>query len=141
MIRHFDVAAIQVPIVYNKYGDNDPNGLMYVLNDNIETIRQAIKANPLGMVELVQPLVIRAHQGDTVEIAFTNRLNFPASINIKGLPYKIQQSDGAFVGDNENTVAQPNETLIYTWEATIQGTFHFSDLGNAKSTEEGSNSP
>lgn len=139
MIRHFDVSAIQVPIVYNKYGDNDPNGLMYVLNDNIETIRQAIKANPLGMVELVQPLVIRAHQGDTVEIAFTNRLNFPASINIKGLPYKIQQSDGAFVGDNENTVAQPNETLIYTWEATIQGTFHFSDLGNAKSTEEGSN--
>ena len=33
MIRYFNISAIQVPIVYNKYGDVDPNGLMYVLDE------------------------------------------------------------------------------------------------------------
>ena len=31
IIRTFDIEAISLPIVYNKYGDHDPNGLLYVL--------------------------------------------------------------------------------------------------------------
>lgn len=30
-VRIFDIEAISIPIVYNKYGDYDPNGMMYVL--------------------------------------------------------------------------------------------------------------
>lgn len=30
-IRKFDIEAIEIPIVYNKYGDHDPDGLLYVL--------------------------------------------------------------------------------------------------------------
>lgn len=30
-VRVFDIEAISIPIVYNKYGDYDPNGMMYVL--------------------------------------------------------------------------------------------------------------
>lgn len=30
-IRDFNIEAIQLPIVYNKYGDHDPKGLLYVL--------------------------------------------------------------------------------------------------------------
>lgn len=30
-VRVFDIEAISIPIVYNKYGDHDPNGMMYVL--------------------------------------------------------------------------------------------------------------
>ena len=26
-VRHFQIEAIQIPIVYNKYGDYDKNGL------------------------------------------------------------------------------------------------------------------
>lgn len=29
--RVFEIEAIEIPIVYNKYGDHDPNGLLYVL--------------------------------------------------------------------------------------------------------------
>ena len=32
--RQFKIEAIQIPIVYNKYGDHDPNGLLYVLEED-----------------------------------------------------------------------------------------------------------
>ena len=41
MVKHFDISAIQVPIVYNKYGDVDPNGLMYVLDENKEKVKES----------------------------------------------------------------------------------------------------
>lgn len=139
MIRHFDISAIHVPIVYNKYGDNDPHGLMYILDENEECVREQINAAPTCMIDLVQPLVIRVHQEDLVEIAFTNKLPFAASINVKGLPSEVQCSDGAFVGKNKDTVAQPGETILYRWYANAQGAFQFSDLGNPLSSEHGSN--
>lgn len=30
IVREFDIEVISIPIVYNKYGDYDPNGLLYV---------------------------------------------------------------------------------------------------------------
>lgn len=139
MVRHFNISAIQVPIVYNKYGDVDPNGLMYILDENKEKVKESIKKCLGTYVDLVQPLVIRAHQGDIVEIAFTNELCFSASMNVKALSYEVQNSDGAFVGENESSLAAPGETIVYRWYADIQGAFHFSDLGNALSSEIGSN--
>ena len=38
--RCFHIRAIQIPIVYNKYGDHDPNGLMYVLEEDAERIQE-----------------------------------------------------------------------------------------------------
>lgn len=29
--RYYEIEAIQIPIVYNRFGDHDPNGLLYVL--------------------------------------------------------------------------------------------------------------
>ena len=139
MVRHFCISAIQVPIVYNKYGDVDPNGLMYVLDKNKDEVKKRIKECPGTYVDLVQPLVIRAHQGDIVEITFKNELCFSASMNVKGLPYEVQNSDGAFVGGNESSLAAPGKTICYRWYAQVQGAFHFSDLGNALSSEIGSN--
>lgn len=39
-IRHFTIEAVQLPIVYNRYGDHDPNGLMYVLEKDARRIRE-----------------------------------------------------------------------------------------------------
>ena len=139
MIRDFNISAIQVPIVYNKYGDVDPNGLMYVLDENKEEVKLSIKKCPGTYVDLVQPLVIRVHEGDIVNIHFTNELCFSASMNIKALSYEVQNSDGAFVGNNASSLAAPGQTIHYRWYATIQGAFHFNDLGNALSSEIGSN--
>lgn len=139
MVSEFYISAIQVPIVYNKYGDVDPNGLMYVLDKNKDKVKEAIKKCPGTYVDLVQPLVIRVHQGDIVKINFHNELCFPASMNVKALPYEVQNSDGAFVGNNASSLAAPGDTIVYRWHAEIQGAFHFNDLGNPLSSEIGSN--
>lgn len=49
-IREFHITAIQIPIVYNKYGDHDPDGLLYVLEEDAERIKEkalcCYKQNP-----------------------------------------------------------------------------------------------
>ena len=39
-IRRFALEAIQIPIVYNQYGDYDPNGLLYVLEQDSQRIQR-----------------------------------------------------------------------------------------------------
>ena len=36
--RYYEIEAIQIPIVYNQYGDHDPDGLLYVLKKDAERI-------------------------------------------------------------------------------------------------------
>lgn len=45
IVRVFDIEAISIPIVYNKYGDHDPNGMMYVLRKDSERIQRKAKEN------------------------------------------------------------------------------------------------
>lgn len=35
--RLYEIEAIQIPIVYNGYGDHDPDGLLYVLKKDAES--------------------------------------------------------------------------------------------------------
>ena len=44
-VRTFDIEAISLPIVYNKYGDHDPNGILYVLKKDSERIQQKAREN------------------------------------------------------------------------------------------------
>ena len=39
--RFYEIEAIEIPIVYNKYGDHDPNGLLYVLKKDAKKVREA----------------------------------------------------------------------------------------------------
>ena len=48
-IRTFEIEAIQIPIVYNKYGDHDPDGLLYVLSQDADRI-QMLPSLSLNMV-------------------------------------------------------------------------------------------
>ena len=77
--RTFDIEAISLPIVYNKFGDHDPNGLLYVLQEDSRRIRDKALENFRKPVpqpyEEVRPLVIRANLGDRICINFQNRLD------------------------------------------------------------------
>lgn len=68
--RYFRIEAIQIPIVYNKYGDYDPDGLLYVLEEDSDRIQEEalrrFRLNPPQPYEEVQPLVLRVNLGDTV---------------------------------------------------------------------------
>ncbi len=140
-VRTYDIEAISIPIVYNKYGDHDPNGLMYVLKQDSERIQRRARENfalsPPQPYEEVQPLVIRANVGDEVRINFYNRLNRRASLHVQGLDYCVLDSDGANVGFNPDTTT---DTFIrYTWFAQREGCFLFSDLADPRSGELGTN--
>ena len=39
-LRVYDIEAISLPIVYNRFGDHDPNGLLYVLKQDSERIQR-----------------------------------------------------------------------------------------------------
>lgn len=44
-VRYYDIEAIEIPIVYNKYGDHDPNGLLYVLSRDAKRIKEKALEN------------------------------------------------------------------------------------------------
>ena len=140
-IRVYDIEAISLPIVYNKFGDHDPNGLMYVLKHDSERIQR--KARELFDLptpqpyEEVQPLVIRANVGDTVQINFENKLNRRASIHVQGISYNVLTSDGSNVGFNPDTTT--DRFIRYIWHADKEGVYLFSDMADTRSNEQGTN--
>ena len=139
MIRKFHIVAIPIRIVVNKFGDHDPNGMMYVLKENESIIQKKVKHHPFSTVDLVEPLVIRANVGDDIEITFENKLPFNTSMHIQNAEYNVYTSAGALVGLNPDTTVSPGESIIYKWKVDFEGIHFFSDLGNPLSSELGSN--
>jgi hypothetical protein len=75
----FNVSAINVNMTLNKYGVHDPNAFMYVLNSNISAVRAEESSGQVttGLGDdPIQPLVIRAHEGDCVTVNLTNATTF-----------------------------------------------------------------
>ncbi len=128
-VRTFSIEAIQIPIVYNRYGDYDPDGLLYVLEEDAERIqreaRQRFEMEIPQPYEEVRPLVIRANLGDTVKVRFRNSLNRRLSIHVQGLSYDVNTSDGSSVGCNGDSTT--NGEIWYTWHADKEGVFLFHD--------------
>lgn len=140
-VRIFHIEAIQIPIVYNKYGDYDPDGLLYVLEEDAGRIRrEALQRFEMDIPQPykeVQPLVIRANLGDTVKVRFRNSLNRRLSIHVQGLSYDVNTSDGSSVGYNDDSTT--NGEIWYTWHADMEGVFLFNDMADPRSTEDATN--
>lgn len=140
-VRYYEIEAIEIPIVYNKYGDHDPNGLLYVLKEDAREVREGALRNFSQEIpqpfEGVKPLVIRANVGDKVVVRFTHSLNRSLSIHVQGLLYDVQTSDGANVGYNRDTAAK--HQITYTWYAQREGAYLFGDMGDTRSGGEGTN--
>ena len=140
-VREFNVSAIDVDITLNRFGDHDPEGKMFVLDENIPAVRQQ-EAKPLpDRVSIglrddpIQPLVIRANIGDTVVVNFTNRLHSGrASMQINGLSFDPGTSAGSNVGLNPDTTVAPGGSTIYTWhipdKRNMEGSYVFSSMGD-----------
>lgn len=85
--RQFNVSAVDLDIIFNRWGDHDPQGMMYVLDADIPALR-AERARLQPVLEgsqslfpngtqdsLITPLVLRARAGECVEITLRNRLD------------------------------------------------------------------
>ncbi|WP_242824134.1 multicopper oxidase domain-containing protein [[Clostridium] dakarense] len=145
----FDITVLSIPIVYDFYGDYDPNGMMYILEDDKDCVEKKARENfankdkdghprPIP-IEEVQPLTIRANVGDKIIIKFKHNENRRLSIHMQGLKYKNIKSDGANVGCNPDSTVGPGEEITYEWYADREGIFYFSDLGDARSSEDATN--
>lgn len=140
-VKTFHIEAIQIPIVYNRYGDYDLDGLLYVLEEDADRIRQeALKRFEMSIpqpYEEVRPLVIRVNLGDTVKIRFRNNLGRRLSIHVQGMTYDVNTSDGASVGFNTDSTT--NGEIWYTWYAETEGVYLFQDMADPRSTEDATN--
>jgi FtsP/CotA-like multicopper oxidase with cupredoxin domain len=128
-LRHYDVVAIQMPIVYNKSGDHDPDGLLFVLAED----EAAVVAGRRPAV----PLILRANAGECVEVTLTNHLppalaptvypDVPVSVpwapstrvslHAQLLKYDARGSDGATVGFNPDQTVGRGQSITYRWLA------------------------
>jgi manganese oxidase len=124
-VRNFNISAIQVDMVYNKFGDHDPTAKIYALKEDVEKIKNEIAANPGKPVKEIQPLTIRANKGDCIQVTFSNNLAEKASIHIEGVGYEVQGADGTAVGYNPDSTASPNTEIQYRWNTGEEGTFFF----------------
>lgn len=139
--RYYEIEVIQIPIVYNRYGDHDPDGLLYVLKKDADRIREKAMHNFEQDIpqpcEEVRPLVIRANVGEKVVISFSHSLDRALSLHVLGMDYDVQTSDGANVGFNRDTTAR--HQITYTWYANREGVYLFQDMGDSRSSEEDTN--
>jgi plastocyanin len=135
----YTILAINVDITLNRFGDHDPSGRMYVLEENLDAVR-AQETSPLPRVSTglgddpIQPLVIRANLGDCVKIIFKNQLNSErASIHFHKVAV-LPAGDGSAVGNNPDSTIPPGETITYTVflepKSELEGAAYFHSHGD-----------
>ncbi|RNM12670.1 multicopper oxidase domain-containing protein [Nocardioides pocheonensis] len=116
--RSFDVTALDVDIPVNRFGDHDPHGVMYALSSHVDAIRQEERTQQVSIGlrdDPIQPLVIRANEGDCVEVTFTNNATRgPIGMHIDGLEFAVSSS-GDQVGQNASSAAGQGETVTYRY--------------------------
>ncbi len=136
-VRSYDIVALNLDLKYNRYGDHDPRGLMYALAADVE----ALKAGAMKP----EPLVIRANEGDCIEVQLSNeidatwddvnagingdpplpselptgtRTGLRVSLHPQLVSYDVRGSDGATIGFNGDQTVGPGEPPIqYRWYA------------------------
>lgn len=144
-----DVVALAQPYMLNRLGASMPNALVYAL-------RGDVMGNSPSNIQLrpwkrARPIVLRANQGDCLQITLTSLINTatgssstpPVSIHVQGMQLVNSiADDGSFVGNNASSLANPSTTLadptnqkkVYTLFAQQEGTFLLYSEGDSNTT-------
>lgn len=144
-----DVVAISQPFMLNRLGASMPNGLIFALKRDVI---QSGDSFQLRSYKRARPIVLRASQGDCLQINFTNLVkpytsgstSIPSttqiSIHAQGMQLvrdKGNQSinnDGSFVGVNNTGLADLGQTQRYTVLAEKEGTYLLYTTGDSATT-------
>ena len=121
-VREYRVAAINVEMTLNRFLDHDPKGRMYVLEEELERVRQeearnrearAGKGDPVisrGLQgDAIQPLTIRVNQGECLRVTLRNALdnNEPASFHLHGSALYVAATGAPALAANPDATAPP----------------------------------
>ena len=139
--REYDVAAINVDMILNQFGDHDPTAMMYVLENRIVDVRAqetSREVSPGLRQDPIQALVLRANVGECVVINFTNRMtDTPASFNIDGLALTATNGPDEVGNDPEDFVGFL-ETITYRLsipnDPLTEGAYEFHSLYDTRQT-------
>lgn len=126
-VHHIDVAAVQKDILYNRFGDHDPYGMIFVPLEDANDIINGIK-NP-------EPLILTINAGEGLELTLYNYM--PSNLNVPQFPevpiqvpwpysprvsmhsqsaeYDVLGSDGTTVGFNPDQTIGVGESITYRW--------------------------
>ncbi|MDP9464701.1 MAG: multicopper oxidase domain-containing protein, partial [Actinomycetota bacterium] len=129
--RTYNVTMINVDIPLNRWGDHDPAGKMYALTSQIPAIRNQEQTRQVSLGlrdDPIQPLVIRANQGDCVTITVTNSASGGTyGMHIDGLPY---DRPGDKVGRNFSGELAAGWTGVYRYyvpnDIALEGSHYIS---------------
>src|SRR3954470_18401161 len=120
--KTFDVTAIDVNIPINRFGDHDPKGKMYALTSQLSAIpaEAALQTVSIGLGDdPIQPLAIRANEGDCVEIHFTNHApGGDYGMHIDGLEY-TEPSSGDRIGANPSSAVPTGQSTTYRYAVPL----------------------
>jgi FtsP/CotA-like multicopper oxidase with cupredoxin domain len=103
----YHVVALSTPVAYNTHGDRDANGQVFVLAED--------KANVSSGAKPAKNLVLRANQGDCVDLLLTSQLQEAAfgpshskvNMHIHLVQFDVQASDGVITGLNYEQSVRP----------------------------------
>jgi len=147
-VREYSVVAINLEITLNRYLDYDPEGRMYVLEAEVERVRQeegqnlaarADEAEPAVSMGLqgdaIQPLILRVNQGECLRLTLRNDLadNEPASLHLHGSGLYMAETGLPAIAANAEALALPGGSVTYEWwvsEEEPEGTHYFHSHGD-----------
>ena len=126
--KTFDVTALDVDIPINRYGDHDPLGKMYALTERLGDIAAEANSQKVSIGlrdDAIQPLVIRANEGDCVAIKFTNTATGgDFGLHIDGLEFNASSS-GDGIGANPSSAVARGSSTTYRFaipkDARLEG--------------------
>ncbi|MCW2648779.1 MAG: uncharacterized protein JWP07_4888, partial [Pseudonocardiales bacterium] len=114
--RSFDLTSLDVNIPINRYGDHDPKGKMYAPNSKLSQIADEARTQKVSIGlrdDPIQALVIRANEGDCVQIKYTNTATGgDYGIHIDGLEFNASSS-GDSIGNNPSSAVATGKSAVY----------------------------
>src|SRR5262245_10259779 len=131
-VRTYDISAINVEITVNRFGDFYP-GFMYVLTKDVAGVREEEKKNQAaresedptfsgGAVsnglqgDLIQPLVIRANQGDCLKITLRNQIADEATnMIINGSQMLVASTGKPATANNPDSLVPAGKSGEFEW--------------------------
>jgi hypothetical protein len=147
----YDVTAFTTRIDFNEYGDHDPHGIVYALEDHVKKIKNGERPT--------DPLLLSGNRKDCITLTLTNglpeepddhddhpRMRTPVgdlppawersnriSLHNMGAVYDVNGSDGATVGFNFDQTIGPGESITYKWSVEVESTNVMWDMADMRS--------
>ncbi len=130
-VKQYNISAINVEITLNQWLDFYP-GYMYVLDENLDKVRAEETKNreareqegfdpgaviPGVQAQWIQPLTIRANQGDCLKIKLTNQLEDgeEVSLHIHGSAMLVSATGAAATTTNPDSIVEEGKSTDFEW--------------------------